>query len=157
MTYIKGKDVLLYVRVGSEWWLAGCTTTNSLTLTAEEIPITTADSGIEDEYEGGATNAELALSGVGTMDEVTKWQYEDWMDNVGQVKRILYAIEDSVGNYLAYDMNALIRSVSNNADAADFGYFDVSLIRSGAWTKIRTTTEESGIGEMVIGSTFIVD
>jgi hypothetical protein len=152
---VRGKDVNIYVRVGSDWVVAGCATSCTLNVTADVIPTTTADSGRDRTVKGGARNAELTLSGVVTLNETSMWQYEDWMDNYGEVLRVLFEMTDEGGSQLAYDMNALVTNVSNSAPADNYDVFDVSMVRSGAMTKV-SAIGVGGIGVMEIGTTFIV-
>lgn len=140
---IRGRDINIYVERGSEFVFTACATNMTYERTAEEIVITTADSGIEDEYEGGATNATGTMDGVITTDALGGWQYEDWLDCVGQKKNIMIDFTNDYGDLLRFEMLVLITNVSAQGDANDFGSFSVGFKRSGAETV--TKTIEGGI------------
>lgn len=139
---IKGKDIELFVRRDDTWVNIACALSASLSVDAETIPITTIDSGREDEYEGGATNATIDFSGVMTLDQTSMWQYHEFAEEVGNKHRFLYVFTDSNDLSRAYDMYGIITNVNSRGDFADFGLFDVSVLRSGPMTVI--TENEDG-------------
>jgi hypothetical protein len=144
---IKGKDIELYVRRDDTWVNIVCAISCSLTVDAEAIPITTIDSGREDEYDGGATNATLELSGAMSLDQTDDWQYDDFVDETGNKHRFLFTIADSNGLSIAYDMWGLITSVRGSGDINDHGLFDVSILRSGPMTKLNENEEGNLVDE----------
>ena len=57
MTAVKGRDVKLYIQKPDlTFKLVACAVGVSMNVEAEEIPTTTVDSGIEDEYDSGAVS-----------------------------------------------------------------------------------------------------
>jgi hypothetical protein len=130
----KGKEVNLYVRRDDEWVLTACATSSSKDESAEEINITTADSERENEYIGGSKDATIGLEGVITLDEITRWQWKDFVDNVGNVIRILLTYDNGFGDRYSYDANVLVTNVSDVANVADFATFSIGMKRSGAAT-----------------------
>lgn len=136
--YIKGRDINIYIERGVDWVFTACATNLSYERTAEEILITTADSGIEDEYEGGATNASGTMDGVITTDVLGGWQYEEWAASVGQKVNMRIDFTNDYGDLLRYEMNVLITAISVQGDANDFGTFSVGFKRSGIETVTKT-------------------
>lgn len=135
MSQVLGRDINLYVEKVNDsgvFKFSSCATNLSMEVTCEEILITSADSGIEDEYQGGATNCSVSMEGVITIDELSKFMYEDWRASVGKKKKIRIDFTDSYGDRLRYEMTILVTSVSAQGDAADFGSFSISGKRSGA-------------------------
>lgn len=138
MTYVKGKDVNFYVyrdEGGDEVAVfAGCALTITKEETAEELNITTADSGRENEYIGGSKDATGTVDGLMTIDQLNRFQYKDFVDNVGNVLHILITYENSFGDRISYDANALVTNVSDSAGATDLATFSVSWKRTGPAT-----------------------
>jgi hypothetical protein len=144
MTIVKGKNVTIEVFRDDAWTWIGCAVSVGIAQEAEQIPITTISSGREDEYaEGGAINATIDFSGATTLDVLGGWQFEDWMDNIGKKFTFRIMWENSYGDILAYEMTALITSVSNQSEVQGFSLFDVSMIRSGAMTKTKEYGESA--------------
>jgi hypothetical protein len=138
MSKVLGKNVTVYVYrdilMVPTPVFAGCATSCSKDETAEDINITTADSGRENEYIGGSKDATGTIDGLMTLDEMPMFQYADWVAEVGNVKRILIVYENSFGDKYSYDANVLVVGVSDQADVTDFAKFTVSWKRSGAAT-----------------------
>lgn len=155
MSVVRGKDINLYVEKvpsSTNYVVGGCATNLSMDVTAEEINITTADSGIENEYEGGATDCAGTLDGVITIDELPFFQYEDWRAAIGQKKNVRIDFIDTYGDRLRYEMSILILGVSVQGDVNDFGAFSISFKRSGAETvtKIYDHALIDGGGDLVL-------
>lgn len=149
---VRGKDVNVFIELSGVYKLAACATTCSSSRTAEKINITTANSGRENEYEGGATDNIITLSGAGTLDEVTAWQFEDWVAAMGTKVNIRLDYTNPYGDRLRYEMAALIDDVNDQGDVNDFWLFDVSMTRSGAetMTKIFDNILVDGIGNPIL-------
>jgi hypothetical protein len=135
---IEGRNVRLYVYRSGVPALAVCATNVSKTLSVEQINITTVDSGRENEYIGGSTDSELTLDGVRTLDEITSWQADDFEDQIGEVLRVILIYTNFYGDVLSYDGNVLITGVDDSNPAAEFSTYSISMIRSGAWTKLKS-------------------
>lgn len=136
MIAIKGKDVDLYVYRVDEWVYVACAVSVAINVETEVIPTTTIDSGLENEYESGATDANIDFSGVVVIDVPEAWQFEDFVENVGVKQRFLIRFLNSAGNSISYDMYAIITNVSGRGEQTDIAMFDASMIRSGAMTKL---------------------
>lgn len=134
VTAVYGEDVDLFVLRDGDYVATACAASCGITRTAELIPTTTADSGRENEYVGGATDADLTLDGVITLDELGGWQYEEWVANTGEVVSIRMDFTNSYGDRLRYEMNVLITAVGAQGDVNDFGAFNVTMKRSGGET-----------------------
>lgn len=151
---IRGRDITLFAYDDDVATPIYCATSCSIAVDAETIPITTINSGREDEYEGGATNGTLDLSSGITLDSVGGWQFEDFVDEVGNKHRFLIQFTNDYGDILSYAMDAIITSVSGRGDVTDFGLFDASMLRSGPMVKIKTI--EGGLvdseGDYIIDS-----
>jgi hypothetical protein len=134
MTAVRGRDINLYVeKVNSSgiYVFSACATNLSMEVTAEEINITTADSGIENEYEGGSTDCTISMDGVVSIDDLSKAMYEDWRSWIGTKKNIRVDFTNSYGDRLRYQMSMLITSVGADGDANDFGMYHLGGKRSG--------------------------
>jgi predicted secreted protein len=138
---IRGKDIDIYVRQDDEWWNVACAVSGTISHEADAIAITTIDSGRDRQYIGGARDGRIELSGVMTLDQTTKWQFDNFLDETGNLHRFLFTIADSNGLSIAYDMYGIITSVSGRGEATDFGLFDVSILRSGPMTKLNENEE----------------
>jgi predicted secreted protein len=138
MTVVNGKDVLLYVRRGTTWVKTVCATDCSLSFTAEKISITTSNSGRDNDYIGGMKDCAVSLDGVTTLDQLTSWQFEDWVDQIGERVRILLTFNDTFGDQLAYDMILLVESADVSGAVSDFAGYSIHGSRCGAHTKIKT-------------------
>lgn len=136
MTVVLGRDVHLYVYRDAVAVLTVCATNLTKRETAEQINITTIDSGRENEYIGGATDSDLSLEGLITLDELPKQQYEDF--EVGENYDVLMTYTNSWGDRLAINGNVLVTGIDDNNGAADFSNYTISMIRNGAWTKVKT-------------------
>lgn len=155
MSLVRGKDINLYVEkvnASGTYVVGGCATNLSMEVTAEEINITTADSGLENEYDGGATDCSISLDGVITIDELPFFQYEDWRAAIGTKKNVRIDFTDTYGDRLRYQMSMLITGVSAQGDVNDFGSFSISGKRSGAETvtKIYDNALVDGFGELIL-------
>lgn len=155
MSLVRGRDINIYVEkvdASGAYVVGGCATNLSMEVTAEEINITTADSGKENEYDGGATDCSVGLDGVITIDELPFFQYEDWRAAIGTKKNVQIDFTDSYGDMLRYQMTILITGVSAQGDANDFGSFSISAKRSGAETvtKIYDHSLVDGAGELIL-------
>lgn len=138
MSITRGKDVSFYVyrtiSLVPTPVFAGCAKSCSKDETAEDINITTADSDRENEYIGGSKDATGTVDGLITLDELPKYQYGDFVDQVGNVIRILIVYTNAFGDRYSYDANVLITGVSDQADVSDFASFTVNWKRSGKAT-----------------------
>jgi hypothetical protein len=65
---------------------------------------------------------------------VSDWQIDDF--EIGNTERIIIIYLDSAGNSVSYDGNVLITGVEDDNGAADFSTYTVTMLRSGAWTKL---------------------
>lgn len=156
---IRGKDINIYVDRGGDYVFTACATNCSIERTAEEILITTADSGIEDEYEGGATNATGTMDGVITTDALGGWQYEDWVANVGLKVPLKIEFLNGYGDLLTFEMSVLITNVSAQGDVNDYGSFSVGFKRSGAETVTKTIVggqQDSNLDYILDGNGVII-
>jgi hypothetical protein len=133
MITVKGKDVTLYVYRGGSPTPAVCATNVSRRETVETLNVTTIDSGRENEYRGGSTDSEATLTGVRTLGS-SNWQIDDF--EIGNIERIIIVYLDSAGNSVSYDGNVLITGVDDDNGASDFSTYTVTMLRSGAWTKL---------------------
>lgn len=131
---VRGRDIDLFIERGGDFVFTACATNCSIERVAEEMNITTADSGRENEYKGGATDASITLDGVITLDELGGWQYEEWVANIGEIVSIRMDFTNDYGDRLRYEMNVLITAVGGQGDVNDFGSFNVTMKRSGAET-----------------------
>jgi predicted secreted protein len=134
MITVLGKDVTLYVYRSGSPALTVCATNLSRRESVETLNITTIDSGRANEYVGGSTDSEVTLSGVRTLANVSDWQIDDF--EIGNTERIIIIYLDSAGNSVSYDGNVLITGVEDDNGAADFSTYTVTMLRSGAWTKL---------------------
>jgi hypothetical protein len=100
---VRGKDINLFVERDGVFIFSACATNLSIERTAEEINITTANSGIENEYEGGATDATVTLDGVITLDELPGFQYEEWVSAIGTKINVRIEFTNTYGDRLAYN------------------------------------------------------
>jgi predicted secreted protein len=138
MIKVRGKDVTLYVYRGGSPALAVCATNLSRRESVENLNITTIDSTRANEYVGGSTDSEVTLSGVRTLANSSDWQIDDF--EIGNIERIIIIYLDSAGNSVSYDGNVLITGVEDENGAADFSTYSVTMLRSGAWTKLYDIT-----------------
>lgn len=138
MSYVKGKNVTVYVyrdiAMVPTPVMMGCATSISKNETAEEVNVTTADSTRENEYIGGSKDAVVTVDGLMTLDELTRWQYKDWLDSLGNVERFLITHENAFGDKYSYDFNGLITGVSDQAGPTEFASFSASIKRTGPAT-----------------------
>jgi predicted secreted protein len=134
MITVLGKDVTLYVYRGGSPALTVCATNLTRRGSVEPLNITTVDSGRENEYIGGSTDSEVTLSGVRTLANTSDWQIDDF--EIGEIERIIIIYLDSAGNSVSYDGNVLITGIEDENGAADFSTYSVTMLRSGAWTKL---------------------
>jgi hypothetical protein len=131
---VEGRNAKLYVYRDSAAVLTVCATNVTRRETAETINITTVDSGRENEYIGGATDAEITLEGVRTINQPVDWQVDDFQ--IGESHHIILVYEDAGGNALSYDLNVLITEISDSNGAGEFSTYSVSMIRSGPWIRL---------------------
>lgn len=135
MIKVQGKHVTLYVYVGGVPTLAVCATNLSRRERLSDIiNITSIDSGQENEYdEGGSTDSDVILDGVRTLDS-SDWEVDEF--EVGTKKRIIIIYQDNAGNSVSYDGNVLITGIDDSNPADGFSTYTVTMLRSGAWTKL---------------------
>lgn len=147
LSTIHGRDVDLWVERGTdsgEYVLGACATDMSVQRTADEKITTTIDSGREDEYtRSGSTNAVIQFDGAGTLDVLGKWQYEDWLQNIGELVNIRVDYNNYYGDRLRFEMKVVVLEVSDQSNVNDFMTFSITMKRSGAETI--TKTIEGGI------------
>lgn len=137
---IEGKNIELFVwdEDDSVWLNIYCSIRSSLNVEAETVVITTIDSGREDEYDGGATNATIDFNGGIALDFLGGWMYENFVDEIGNKHRFLFQMTNSFGDVLSYDMQGIITNVNGGGGVGEHGLFDLSILRSGPMTKIKT-------------------
>jgi hypothetical protein len=140
-TLLIGKDVDVSVEVDGEMQLIMCAISFSKDETAEEVNITTADSGRQNEYIGGSLDCTISFEGAITLDIPGKYQYEDLVNDIGNVKRILIEYRNSHGDLLSYEADFLITSVSDQ-NPVEHSTFSMTAKRSGAPTITKTWDEE---------------
>lgn len=134
MTTVLGKDVTIYVYRGGSPAMGVCATNVSRRESVETINTTTIDSGRENEYIGGSTDSEIVLDGVRTLNRNSDWQVDDF--EIGEIERIIIIYLDTFGNSVSYDGNVLITGIDDSNPAGEFSTYTVTMLRSGAWTKL---------------------
>lgn len=132
--FTRGRDINICIERDGDFVFTACATNCSIERTAEEINITTADSGKENEYVGGATDASITLDGVITVDELGGFQYEEWVAAIGSKVNMEMDFTNQYGDRLRYTMSVLVTAVGAQGDANDFGMFNITMKRSGAET-----------------------
>src|SRR4051812_47566642 len=113
MTPINGKDALMYVFRDSAWVLTVCAKQVSIEWEVEDINIATVDSGTDNDYVAGFSDATASIDGLVTIDEVSRYQFHEWVRNRRSIHRIKIVLTNSFGDYLQYEFRAKIQRISN--------------------------------------------
>lgn len=136
-TLVKGKDVTVYMKVGLDWVLIMCATSCTKSETAESREITTISSGRYVTRKGGALDCSFTFDGAMTLDIPGRVQYEDLLEEIGNVKRFLIIYQNLYGDKLNYEADFLITSVDDNNGVSEFSTFSMTAQRSGPPTKTK--------------------
>ena len=135
MTIVLGKDVNLYVYVGGVPKLTVCATNLSRRRTAGTVSRLVRGAGRSRLYSSTIKDETLTLDGLVTIDETSKFQYDDF--NEGDALHVLMTYTNSFGDRISNDGNVLITGIDDTNGATDFSSYSISMVRSGAWTKTK--------------------
>lgn len=147
MNYVQGKNVNLYVYVSGTPVLAVCATNVSRRESAQTVTRLVRGAGRNRIYSSTLLDSTVILEGVRTISDTSFMQIDDFIS--GQGYQIIIIYEDSVGNTIAYDGNVIITGIDDNNGAPDFSTYTVTMLRSGAWTKLYDV--------VIDGITYLVD
>lgn len=136
MNAVLGKDVQLYVYRDAVAVLTVCATNLTRRKTSGSVSRLVRGAGKNRLYSGTIKEEQLNLEGLITLDELPKWQYEDF--EVGENYDVLITYTNVYGDKLALNGNVLVTGIDDNNGAADFSSYSISMIRNGAWTKAKT-------------------
>lgn len=136
MSYVLGKNVVMYVYRDSVPVLTVCATNLSRKQTAGSVSRLVRGAGSNRIYSSTIKDETLTLDGLTTLDDVGRWQYDEF--NPGDALHILISYTNSYGDVLSYDGNILVTGIDDNNQAGDFSSYSISMVRSGAWTKLKT-------------------
>jgi hypothetical protein len=159
MTAVHGRDMDIFIERNGVFVFTACATSCDMEVSAEEINITTADSGRENEYDGGSTDCVGSMDGVITLDTLGGWQYEDWREATGTVIPLRFDMTNVYGDRLRYEMNVLILNVGVQGGVNEHGAFNVSWKRSGAETVTKTIVgglQDSNLDYILDGNGVII-
>lgn len=159
MSLVRGKEMNLYVQKAGTFYPMGCAMEASFNLAQELVNVTTADSGVEDEFDFSSEGMTVDASGVVTFDQGSTFQFREFIANRRTKQRILIEFIDTNSNTYTLEMDVLIQNISSTGNVSDYALYDLQLVRSGAMIETYTPGPggtPGGIGSMILGSTFIV-
>lgn len=152
MTTVLGRNVRVYVQKEEVFVLTACASSCSKEETAEVVQIR-QNTRRENSYRGTTKDCTLSLEGVTTIDEITKWQFQDFIDSLGDLVHVKLVYENEYGDVLSYECDAIITSVTDQAAATDFATYSVAMLRSGAaTTTILYNALQDDEGEYILDS-----
>lgn len=148
MNYVIGKDVNLYVYRSGTPVLTVCATNVTRREGAQTVARLVRGSGKHRLYSSTLLDSTVTLEGVRTLDS-TNWQIDDF--DIGADYRVLIVYKDAANNTVAYDGTVIVTGIDDNNGATDFSTYTVTMIRSGAWTKL-TSVVIGGVNYLVDGN-----
>lgn len=131
MTYLKGKNVNLYVDRGGTYVLAICATNISRRASVSTLSTLTKGGGNSRRYKPTIKEEQITLEGLRTLDTPTSFQSHEF--EVGQYYDVRIVYDDLAGNTMTLDGNVLVTGYDDNNGAADFATWSVSMVRNGTW------------------------
>lgn len=137
MNVVKGKDVFLWVFRSGAYVLTACGKSVSMEFEVEDIPIATESSGSDNDYVSGFSDGTVSFEGITTIDEDTKYQFEEWVDNRRARHQTKIVFTDSAGNILQYEFASKVRKVAGTGDVKSLAGTSVLLKICGAVTKTK--------------------
>jgi predicted secreted protein len=167
MKAIKGKDVLMEVYVSNEYIPFLCCEDMSININPELINKTTVSSGRFNQYRARRVDWDLSLNGISTILGSGRTIFETVKtENVFNTWPIRLTFADAQGNTAIFTGDVVLKAASITGPQSDFSDFENAFQGSGLYSLvIDDSNPESGIGlpgsgggigEMVIGSTFII-
>jgi predicted secreted protein len=132
MTIVHGKDVNIYVQVGSDWKLVACGTDCTISESAELIEVRQNTSRSRS-YVAGYTDMAITASNVATIDELPKYQYNDF--SVGSTLDIKIEMFNSLGDEIEIECSVIVTGRELTGNAADVATYDITMQRTGDSTE----------------------
>lgn len=134
MSDIQAKNAFLWVNDGSGFRLAGCMKALSLQFTVDDIETTTANSSSDREYVAGFSKTSGTFDAITSIDQLTKYQYADFVVNRRDVLAYRVGLTDNSGNILQFDFNAKVQTVTLNNQIPQVSGYSVAFLVSGVVT-----------------------
>lgn len=155
MTVVQGKDVNLYVYQGGTPTLTVCATNVTRRASAQTVPLLTRGAGKQRIFKRTTDEETVTLDGVRTLAQPGDWQIDDF--EIGETYRIIIIYRDPLGNEVSYDGNVVITGIDDSNGASELSTYSVTMVRSGAWTKLFDVTID-GVHYLVdVNGDFILD
>jgi hypothetical protein len=166
MKAIKGKDALMEVYENNEYLPFLCCEDVGINIIPELINKTTVSSGKWNKYKVRRMDWDLSLGGISTILGSGRTIFETvHPDRIFQEWPIRITFTDAQGNTAIFTGNVVLKSASITGPQEDFSDFENAFQGSGPYQiAIDDSNPESGgvipggggIGQMIVGSTFII-
>jgi predicted secreted protein len=132
MTIVHGKDVNIYVQDGADWRVVACGTECTISESAELIEIRQNTSRSRS-YVAGYTDAVITAANVATIDELPKYQFNDFA--VGSSETIKIEIVNSYGDTVTYQCSVIVTGREFAGNVGDVATYDITMQRTGDSTQ----------------------
>lgn len=145
---INGKDVIFYIRKGTQYVPFVCAKDFTLERTATLVPVTTVGDGQDDKFDYQSRSYKISLSNVIRFSDDADFSSFDLLDHMDAFSKIDYkaAYEDQQGiNVKTVKGRALVEHVSLSANYGQSAMSDFTLQGDGAYTMINCDTAITGI------------
>jgi hypothetical protein len=167
MKAIKGKDVLMEVYENNEYIPFLCCEDMSINITPELINKTTVLSGRGNEYKARRFDWDVSLSGISQILGSGRTIFETVkVENIFSTWPIRLTFADAQGNTAIFTGNVVLKNASITGPQTDFSDFENAFQGSGLYSLVIDDSNAEigtglpgtggGIGQMIIGSTFII-
>jgi predicted secreted protein len=153
MNTVNGKDVFLWVFSGGAYILTACGKSLSMEFDVEDIAVATEDSGTDNDYVAGFSDGSVTFEGLVTIDDATKYQFDDWVDTRRVRHQLKVVFTDTAGNILQYEFAAKARKVGATSEVKSkvSSSLDLKICGPVSRTKIVNDLPSSG-GSYVSGA-----
>lgn len=136
-TPVRGKDAFLWVERDGDYILTVCAKSIGFDVDVEDINTSTVDSGTDTYYKAGYSSATVTLESLGTLDELAKYQFEEFIENRRVIHQLKLVYTNTFGDVLQYIFKAKVRSISMGADVKAFLNGSITLAVCGPLTKTK--------------------
>lgn len=131
---LKGKDCILYVKVGVEFYPVACSTDVAITTSSDKIELAPFTSGEWRRYIYGRLTGTLTGSGIAKLSTGTElYGIFDLMEKQHERETLLarYSVIDDINNNIVYKVECIIDDISITSTVGQFANFNFSLTITG--------------------------
>lgn len=134
MNTVKGKNIVISMLSGDDYYPIFCTKTGDLTVNQDEIEMTSINSGSSREYTAGMMNATLTVTGITTLDNTNERISINYLMQQSvrrQTQSFAITQTDDDGNDIVITFDGIIITSNITRDVSSYSQSSVSIRITG--------------------------